>query len=86
MDRTPEGAETLLAGLKRVGNFLSEIHTKYEEKTVLIVTHNFISKCIWILENNISDMDLINSFFHNNDEIKIYDNLELNFEEKQLKK
>ena len=86
MDRTPEGAETLLAGLKRVSNFLSEIHTKYEEKTVLVVTHNFISKCIWILENNISDMDLINSFFHNNDEIKIYDNLELDFKEKQLKK
>lgn len=71
-DRTPEGAETLASGLKRVKNILDEINEKYKDKTVLIVTHNFISKCIWILENNIQNPELINSFFHDNGEIKYY--------------
>ena len=60
MDRTPDGAETLAAGLKRVKSFLDEIHSKDGQKTVLVVTHNFISKCIWILENNIQSKELIN--------------------------
>lgn len=72
IDRTPDGAETLKSGLKRVKNFLDEIHEKYEEKKVLIVTHNFISKCIWILENDIKDKEMINDFFHDNGEIKHY--------------
>lgn len=71
-DRTPEGAETLASGLKRVKDILDEMNEKYKDKTVLIVTHNFISKCIWILENNIQNPELINSFFHNNGEIKYY--------------
>lgn len=71
-DRTSEGAETLLSGLKRVKSFLDEIHSIYENETVLVVTHNFISKCIWILENNIQSSELINGFFHDNREIKYY--------------
>lgn len=71
-DRTLEGAETLLSGLKRVRNFLDEVHVKYEDKNVLIVTHNFISKCVWILENNICSQEQINNFFHDNGEIKYY--------------
>jgi len=71
-ERTPEGAETLAAGLKRVKDIMDEINEKYKNKTVLIVTHNFISKCIWILENNIQNPELINSFFHDNGEIKYY--------------
>lgn len=70
--RTPEGAETLLSGLERVRSFLDEIHSKYKDKTILIVTHNFISKCIWILENDISDKDEINNFLHKNGDIKYY--------------
>lgn len=71
-ERTPEGAETLAAGLKRVKDFLDEINKRDKNKNVLIITHNFISKCIWILENGIKDTEQINSFFHNNDEIKHY--------------
>lgn len=72
IDRTPEGAETLAAGLKRVQSFLNEIAKKEENKTILIVTHNFISKCIWILKNGIQNAEEINNFLHNNDEIKFY--------------
>jgi probable phosphoglycerate mutase len=72
IDITPEGAETLRSGLKRVKNFLDEIHIKNKGKTVLVVTHNFISKCIWILENDIKNKEDIGKFFHNNDEIKFY--------------
>ncbi len=76
IERTPEGAETLASGLKRVRNFLDEINQKDKNKNVLIITHNFISKCIWILENGIKDTEQINSFFHNNDEIKHYNQRE----------
>ena len=82
IDRTPDGAETLAAGLKRVKSFLDEIHSKDREKTVLIVTHNFISKCIWILENNIQNKELINDFFHDNGEIKFYKEREMDFVER----
>ena len=72
LDRTPEGAETLKAGIARVKSILDEIHSKYKGKKVLIVTHNFICKCIWMLENNITDPGQINDFFQENDEIKKY--------------
>lgn len=71
-DRTPEGAETLRAGLKRAKSILGEIKEKDKNKTVLIVTHMFISKCIWVLEENVQDKEQINQFFHANDEIKHY--------------
>lgn len=71
-DKTTYGAETLGAGLKRVKSFLEEIYSKDGDKTVLVVTHNFIIKCIWIIENEVQDMDQINSFYHKNDEIKHY--------------
>jgi probable phosphoglycerate mutase len=76
IDVTKDGAETLGAGLKRVKNFLDEIHEKYKDKTVLIVTHNFVSKCIWILEEDIKKAEDIGKFFHNNDEIKVYNERE----------
>lgn len=72
LDRTPEGSETLKAGLIRTKSILDEIHSKYKGKKVLIVTHNFICKCIWILENHITDPNQINAFFQENDEIKKY--------------
>ena len=71
-EKTVEGAETLGAGLKRVREFLDEIKKVNKNKTILIVTHNFISKCIWIIENNITDIEQIDEFFHNNEEIKFY--------------
>lgn len=72
LDRTPEGAETLKTGLIRTKSILDEIHNNYQSKKVLIVTHNFICKCIWMLENNISDPNQISEFFQENDEIKRY--------------
>ncbi len=69
-DRTREGVETLAAGLKRAKSFLDEKND--ENKNILIVTHMFISKCIWVLKNNIEDEEQINSFFHNNGEVKYY--------------
>ena len=71
-EKTVEGAETLGVGLKRVREFLDEIKKVNKNKTILIVTHNFISKCIWIIENNITDIEQIDEFFHNNGEIKFY--------------
>ena len=72
LDRTPEGAETLKAGVIRTKAFLDEIHSKYQGKKVLIVTHNFICKCIWMLENNITNPNQINAFLQENDEIRQY--------------
>ena len=71
-EKTPEGAETLLSGLNRTKDFLDEIREKYKGKNVLIVTHNFVSKCIWINETNATNKDEINNFVHANDEVKHY--------------
>lgn len=70
VEKTPEGAETLKAGLARTKSILEEIHEKWEDKRVLIVTHNFICRCIWMLEEGITDSDEINSFLQENDEIR----------------
>lgn len=72
IERTPEGAETTKAGLIRVEPFLKELYQKHESERILIITHMFICKCIWILENNIQDINKINEFFQANDEIKHY--------------
>ena len=70
--KTPEGAETLLSGINRTNDFLNDIRKKYKGKNVLVVTHNFVSKCIWINETNATNKDEINKFIHANDEIKLY--------------
>lgn len=72
VERTPEGAETLKAGLIRTKSILEEINESCRDKRVLIVTHNFICKCIWMLEEGITDKDEINSFMQENDEIRKY--------------
>ena len=71
-EKTPEGAETLLSGLNRTKDFLNEIRKKYKGKNVLVVTHNFVSKCIWINETNTTNKEEINNFVHENDEVKYY--------------
>lgn len=71
---TPEGAETLLSGLNRTKDFLDDIQEKYKGKNVLVVTHNFVSKCIWALEENITDKNQLMNYVHPNGEIKKYIN------------
>ena len=71
-EKTPEGAETLLSGINRTNDFLNDIRKKYKGKNVLVVTHNFVSKCIWINETNATNKDEINNFIHANDEVKYY--------------
>ncbi len=70
--KTLEGAETLKSGLARTRDILTEIYEKYPDGKVLIVTHNFICKCIWMILNDIKDMEEISSFIQKNDEIKRY--------------
>lgn len=72
IERTDEGAETLKAGLIRTKSILEEIKELNKDKKVLIVTHNFICKCIWMLMEEVTDMDEINSFMQKNDEIRRY--------------
>lgn len=71
-EHTPEGAETLLAGLKRTELFLEDIREKYTDKTILVVTHSFISRCLWILTEKIDNPEVMRKFSHPNSEIKIY--------------
>lgn len=69
---TPAGAETLLSGLNRTKSFLDDIYEKYKGKNVLVITHNFVSKCIWALEENITDKNQLMNYIHQNGEIKYY--------------
>lgn len=71
--RTSFGAETLLSGYRRVADFLMEISEKFgENDDVLIVTHSFVSRCIWMLMNGVTDAKLTHDFMHRNDEVKTY--------------
>ena len=65
--RTPEGAETFAAGLSRVEDFLAEKKAEFPDGQILLITHSFISRCLWFLEKgNYQD------FSHPNHEIRIY--------------
>ena len=65
-------SESLLSGIKRTKSFINDIEKQYTDKTILIVTHMFICKSIWMIENGITAVNKANEFFQNNDEIKIY--------------
>lgn len=68
-------SESLLAGVNRTRSFIEDIEKQYTDKTILIVTHMFICKSIWMIENGITDTNRANEFFQNNDEIKIYNHI-----------
>ena len=71
--RMDGGAETLLSGLERVKSFLNDLKEQYPEGgELLLVTHSFISRCLWIVLEDIKDPDEMSTFLHPNDEIKQY--------------
>ena len=71
--RMGSGAETLLSGLERVKSFLASLKEKYPEGgDLLIITHSFISRCLWIITENIQNPEKMSTFLHRNDEIKEY--------------
>ena len=73
--RTVDAAETLLALINRTNNFIEEIRKKYENKTVLIVTHNSISRALWMIKNGKEkNKEEINMYYHNSEDITIYNN------------
>lgn len=73
--RTVDAAETLLALINRTNNFIEEIRKKYENKTVLIVTHNSISRALWMIKNGKGkNKEEINMYYHNSENIIIYNN------------
>ena len=71
--QTKEGAETFGSGLLRVQDFLDDLKQTFSgDQKILLVTHSFISRCLWALENHITDEKEFAKFLHQNDEIKIY--------------
>ena len=71
--RTPEGAETFGSGILRVQDFLSELKGSYRKNArILLITHSFISRCIWAITENITDETDFAKFLHGNGEVKIY--------------
>ena len=73
--RTDDDAETLLALVNRTNDFVEEIRKKYENKIVLIVTHNSISRALWMIKNGKGkNKEEININNNNSEDITIYNN------------
>ena len=73
--RTEEGAETLLSLIRRTEGLIKELKEEYEQKTVVIVTHNSISRAIWMINNKKEKtQEEINSYYHSKDTIQLYEN------------
>ena len=72
--RTPEGAETFGSGLIRVRNFLADLKKTFPAKNakILLITHSFISRCLWTIEQGATSEIDYSKFHHKNDEIIIY--------------
>lgn len=71
--RLEGNAETLLSGLNRVHDFLDDLKKTHPDGgDILLITHSFISHCLWIITENIKDEKEMSSFLHPNSEIRIY--------------
>lgn len=68
--KNSEGFKSIL---NRVENFLAELHSKYPDKSILLVTHGDVCKAIYAYINNITDAKKINLSEQGNCEIKKYD-------------
>jgi len=53
----PEGGETLIDVKKRVVNFIKDINQKYQNKNILIVSHDDVLRLLSAVAMNISDDD-----------------------------
>ena len=72
--RTEEGAETFGAGLERVEDFLADLKKQFsDDAKILLITHSFISRCLWAIKQDLSENLDYTKFHHKNDEIIIYD-------------
>ena len=72
--RTAEGAETFGAGLERVEDFLADLKKDFRnDAKILLITHSFISRCLWAIEHGPNENLDYTKFHHKNDEIIIYD-------------
>ena len=71
-EQTIYGGETLLAGLNRTRSLLAELEKEYDKRRILLITHMFICKCVWMLENDVYEKDKIEGFFQQNNEIRVY--------------
>ena len=80
---TDGGAETLLSLMNRAEDLIKELSENYKGKTVVIVTHNSISRAIWMIKNRQdnngntkhedSNLEEINAYYHDSNIIKIYE-------------
>ena len=66
------GGETQLAGIKRAQNLIDELELDFTDENILLITHMFICKSIWMLENNVKDKAKVQKFFQDGSEVKIY--------------
>ena len=71
--RTEDNAETFASGLLRVRDFLSDLKKKYPDTAeILLITHSFVSRCIWAITNGYNENTDYSKFHHKNDEIIKY--------------
>ena len=72
--KTEEQAETFASGLLRVRDFLSDLKNKFPNNAeILLITHSFVSRCIWAITNGYDENTDYSKFHHKNDEIIKYE-------------
>ena len=73
--KTKDGSETLLSLIKRVKAFIDYLKKNYNNKTIIIVTHNSISRAFWLLNSDkTKSLEEINTYYQNSNTIQIYEN------------
>ncbi len=71
--KTDGNAETFGSGIIRVREFLSDLKKEFPaDAEILLITHSFVSRCIWSIVNNYGEDADYTKFHHKNDEIVIY--------------
>ena len=73
--KTKDGSETLLSLIKRVKAFIDYFKKNYNNRTIIIVTHNSISRAFWLLNSDkTKSLEEINTYYQNSNTIQIYEN------------
>lgn len=67
-----EGLETIKELFERINDFLNDIKAKYEDKNILVVTHNGVCRAFEVLFNGEPKSKDIRNLGYDNCQIKMY--------------
>lgn len=73
-ERTDDNVETLLSIYNRTKIFIQELEKNFKDETVVIVTHNSVSRAIWMIKNESKiSKERLYAYYQDSEDIIVYE-------------